>query len=323
MRYLVTGGAGFIGSNLVRSLIARGDTVRVLDNFSAGKRENLEGISGPLEIVEGDVRELRVCMDACDGVDGVFHEAAVGSVPRSVEDPLTSHLINVDGTLHVLLAARDRKARRVVYASSSSVYGDAPERVKTEDLPARTISPYAVSKLGGELYTLVFSKIYGLEGVALRYFNVFGPRQDPESMYAAVVPRFVSALIRGEAPTIFGDGEQTRDFTYVENVVRANLLAMECPAEACGKAYNVACGSTTSVNRLYRLIRENVGGRAARIKPIHAPGRAGDVRDSLASIDAIGAALGYVPTIDVEEGIRLTVEWYRGRFGKPARSEDT
>lgn len=311
MRILVTGGAGFIGSNLVRSLLARGDAVRVLDDFSTGKRENLDGLAGDLEVVEGDVRDAKTCAEACRGAEAVFHEAAIGSVPRSVEDPLSTHHVNVDGTLNLLVAARDAEVRRFVYASSSSVYGDAPEEVKDESLRPRPLSPYAVSKLAGELYTVVFSHVYGLEGVALRYFNVFGPRQDPHSMYAAVVPKFVSALLEGGPPTIFGDGEQTRDFTYVENVVRANLLALECPADACGKAYNVACGASISVNELFRLVRSEVGDEAAHVKPVYAAERPGDVRDSLASIRLAESELGYVPTVGVEEGIRLTVEWFR------------
>lgn len=291
--------------------------MRVLDNFSNGKRENIDplelpaGSGGSLEIVEGDIRDPATCADACEGVSAVLHQAALGSVPRSVEDPETTHDINVTGTLNLLLAARAQGARRFVFASSSSVYGDAPEEVKTEGLPARPLSPYAVSKLAGELYTIVFSRVYGLEGVALRYFNVFGPRQDPESMYAAVVPLFATALLEGRAPTIFGDGEQTRDFTYVENVVRANLLALECPVEACGKAYNVACGAATSVNDLFRMIREEVGESAGRIKPKHAPPRAGDVKHSLAGVDLAAQGLAFVPTVSVEKGIHQTVAWYR------------
>ena len=315
MNVLVTGGAGFIGSNLVRSLLERGDSVRVLDNFSSGKRENLDGLSGNLEVVEGDVRSQAACAAACEGVEGVYHQAALGSVPRSVEDPLTTHLVNVDGTLNMLLAARERKVRRFVYASSSSVYGDAPEPVKIETLPTRPLSPYAISKLAGEQYTLVFSLLGDLEGVALRYFNVFGPRQDPDSMYAAVVPRFAAALLGGEPPTIYGDGGQSRDFTHVDNVVRANLLAMECPVESCGKAYNVACGKAISVNDLFRLMRESVGAPASSIEAVHAPPRKGDVRNSLASIDAARDGLGYAPVVDVEDGLRGAVEWYRGRLG--------
>lgn len=314
LKVLVTGGAGFIGSNLVRSLLERGDEVRVLDDFSSGRRENLQNLSGDIELLEGDVRDPAACADACQGAECVFHQAALGSVPRSIEDPLTTHLVNVDGTLNLLLAARDRQVRRFVYASSSAVYGDAPEPVKTETLPPRPLSPYAISKLAGEQYTIVFSLLGDLEGVALRYFNVFGPRQDPDSMYAAVVPRFATSLLHGEPPTIYGDGGQSRDFTHVDNVVRANLLAMECPSDACGKAYNVACGRATSVNDLFRLLRESVGPSAAAVEPVYAPPRKGDVRDSLASIEAAAVDLGYAQVVDVREGIRSTVEWYRARL---------
>jgi nucleoside-diphosphate-sugar epimerase len=260
LKVLVTGGAGFIGSNLVRSLLARGDSVRVLDSFATGKRANLEEIDGDVELVEADIRSPQVCAAACAGVEAVFHQAAIGSVPLSIKDPLLTHQVNVDGTLNMLIAARDQGARRFVFASSSSVYGDAPERVKVETLAARPQSPYASSKLAGEAYTIVFAKAYGLEAIALRYFNIFGPRQDPESMYAAVVPRFATRLLAGKAPEVFGDGEQTRDFTFVENVVRANLLALEAPVEACATAYNIACGQATSINDLFRLMRERVGG---------------------------------------------------------------
>lgn len=321
MKVLVTGGAGFIGSNLVRSLLARGDSVRVLDNFSTGKRENLAGLEGQLEVIEGDIRDEATCQDACRGMEAVFHQAAIGSVPRSIEDPLTTHRVNVDGTLNLLMASREAGVKRFIYASSSSVYGDASEKVKEESLCPRPLSPYAVSKLAGELYTTVFSKLYGLEGIALRYFNVFGPRQDPLSMYAAVVPRFIAQLLNGGRPTIHGDGEQTRDFTYVENVVRANLLALECPASACGKAYNIACGTAISVNELFRMIRREIGQRVSRIRPLRAPERAGDVKHSLASIQLAQSELGYVPTVGVEEGIRLTVEWFRSQ--RPQPSEDS
>jgi len=315
VKLLVTGGAGFIGSHLVRTLLLRGDSVRVLDSFETGKRENLTDVPGDLEVQDGDVREIQLCRDACGGVDAVFHLAAVGSVPLSIENPLETHEVNVTGTLNVLLAARERGVRRIVFASSSSVYGNGPEKAKVEALCPLPASPYAVSKLAAEAYTVVFHEVYGLETVALRYFNVFGPRQDPHSMYAAVVPRFITTLLDGKAPPIYGDGQQTRDFTYVENVVRANLLALECPPEACGRAYNVGCGEATSVNELYRAIRERVGGKATKIKPAHEPAKPGDVRDSMASIELAREVLGYVPTVGVEEGIRLTVDWYRGRGG--------
>lgn len=317
MRVLVTGGAGFIGSHLAGALLARGDEVRVLDNFATGKRENLDELRGDFEVLEGDIRDSALCFAAVKGVEAVFHQAALGSVPRSVEDPSTSHEVNVDGTLHLLCAAQENGVRRFVFASSSSVYGNAPEKIKVESLPARPLSPYAVSKLAAEAYTLVFHEVYGLETVALRYFNVFGPRQDPDSMYAAVVPRFVSSLLSLERPTIFGDGNQSRDFTYVENVVQANLLALECRPEACGKAYNVACGGSTSVTEVFRLLRESVGGEALKVEPLHEPPRRGDVRDSLASIDLARASLGYVPGVDVREGIQKTVEWFHSRKGSP------
>ena len=311
LRVLVTGGAGFIGSSIVRALLARGDKVRVLDNFSTGKRENLADVTADVEMIKADVRNKPSCMEAAKGVEAVLHQAALGSVPRSVEDPETTHFVNVDGTLNLLLAARDQGVRRFVFASSSSIYGDAPEKVKEESLPLRPQSPYAVSKVAGEAYTVVFGKVFGLESVALRYFNVFGPRQDPTSMYSAVVPRFAARLLANEAATIYGDGLQSRDFTYVENVVRANLLAMECPPGACCRAYNVACGGSISVKKLFLLIREQVGGDAARLEPVHEPSRKGDVRDSLASVEAGRRYLGYEPAVSVEEGIRRTVAWYR------------
>lgn len=313
MNVLVTGGAGFIGSNLVRRLLGRGDRVRVLDNFSAGSHENLQGLQGELEVVDADIRDADACLSACKGMDAVSHQAAVGSVPRSIEDPVTTHDVNVTGTLNMLLAARDCSVKRLVFASSSSVYGDAPEEVKTEILPPRPLSPYAASKLAGEAYTCVFAKVYGLEAIALRYFNIFGPRQDPKSAYAAVVPRFATRLLGRKAPIIFGDGDQSRDFTYVENAVTANLLALECGSEASGRAYNIACGRSTSLNELLRLMRVALGGKAADIEPIHEPPRKGDVRESLASVDAARDALGYTPEVDIATGIRLTLDWYHER----------
>ena len=313
MKVLVTGGAGFIGSGLVRGLLARGDEVRVLDNFSAGKRENLEGVAGRLEVIEGDIRDRATCKSACRGVEAVLHQAAVGSVPLSIEDPLGTNDVNVTGTLNMLLAAREAGARRFVFASSSSVYGNSPDRVKDEAQLPRPESPYAISKLAGEAYTVVFHKVYSLETVPLRYFNIFGPRQDPESMYAAVIPRFATALLEGRPPRVFGDGGQTRDFTFVDNVVRANILGLTCPSAACGRPYNVACGVSTSLLELFRLLREQVGGVAARIEPVHEPPQKGDVRDSLASIRAAREGLGYTVDVDVAEGLRRTVDWYRSQ----------
>ena len=313
LKVLITGGAGFIGSHLVRGLLARGDSVRVLDNFSSGKERNLEEIAADFELLRDDVRDSAVCKAACAGVEAVIHLAAIGSVPMSIQDPIMTNQVNVDGTLNLLLAAREAGVRRFVFASSSAVYGDAPEKIKVETLPPRPQSPYAVQKLAAEAYCGAFWRVYGLEAISLRYFNIFGPRQDPESTYAAVIPRFATRLLDGTAPTIYGDGGQTRDFTYVENVVRANLLALEAPKEALGFGYNIGCGHATSLLELYRRIRERVGGAAAKIKPVHAPAQPGDVRDSLASIAAAEKALGYVPTVGVEDGIRLTIDWYRAK----------
>jgi len=306
--YLVTGGAGFIGSNLVREILRRGDRVRVLDNFSTGKRENLEAVKDQVEVLEADIRDPEACRRACKGAEFVLHQAALGSVPRSVADPGTSHESNATGTLNMLLAARDAKARRFVYASSSSVYGNSDVLEKVETLPTRPLSPYAVQKLAGENYTLVFNAVYGLPTVALRYFNVFGPRQDPDSAYAAVIPLFAKSLLAGTAPTIFGDGEQTRDFTYVANVIQANLKACAAGPDACGRAYNIACGGTISINRLFALIAQNLG---RRIDPVHQSERKGDVRSSLADIGLARKHLGYEPTHRLEQGLDETLRWYQ------------
>ena len=307
---LVTGGAGFIGSNLVRALLERGEAVRVLDDFSPGRRENLLALEGSVEVFEGDLRDRAACSKACCGVEAVLHQAALGSVPRSVDDPVTSHQVNVTGTLNLLQSALDCGVGRFVFASSSSVYGNSPEAVKTETLVPRPVSPYASTKLAGEAYTLAFKKTYGLNTIALRYFNVFGPRQDPDSAYAAVVPCFASRLLSSESPTIYGDGEQMRDFTFVDNVVSANLLALTCPEEACGEVYNVACGSCFSVNQLFRMMRDHLGVTSFGVEPIHAPSRKGDIRNSLASIDKVRDALGYLPLVGFEDGVRRTMDWY-------------
>lgn len=305
--YLVTGGAGFIGSHIVDALLERGDAVRVLDNFATGKRENLTHCAGRIELIEGDIRDLATCQAACAGVDFVLHQAALGSVPRSIADPLTSHEVNVTGTLKMLLAARDAKIKRFVYAASSSTYGDHPGLPKVEERIGNPLSPYAVTKFADELYAQVFGRCYGLETVGLRYFNVFGPRQDPFSQYAAVIPLFVSALLRGEAPTINGDGEQTRDFTFVANAVAANLLACSAPA-AVGEVFNIACHERTSLNRLYGRLQ---GLLATTIPAVHGPPRAGDVRDSLADIDKARRLLGYGGEIKIEEGLQRSIAWYR------------
>jgi len=306
-RFLITGVAGFIGSNLAEALLAAGESVRGLDDFSTGRRENLAGLDG-LEFVEGDIRDLATCRAACVGVEYVLHQAALGSVPRSVADPITSNSANVTGTLNLLVAARDAGVRRLVFAASSSAYGDTPTLPKVETMPAKPLSPYAITKYTCEEYCRTFTALYGFETVALRYFNVFGRRQDPHSTYAAVIPKFVSALLKGEPPEIYGDGEQTRDFTYIANVVQANRKACVAPAEACGQVYNVACGERISLNRLYRRLAELLD---SRLEPRYGPPRAGDVRDSLADIDKARRLLGYAPTHTVEEGLTEAIEWYR------------
>jgi len=308
--YLVTGGAGFIGSHLVEELVKQGQRVRVIDNLSTGKKENIKPFLGEIEFIEGDIRDLELVRKAMDGVEYVLHQAAVPSVPRSVKDPLTSNSVNVEGTLNILVAARDADVKRVVYASSSSVYGDTPVLPKHEDMKQAPRSPYAVSKLGGELYCQAFYHVYGLEAVALRYFNVFGPRQDPKSQYAAVVPKFITALLHGEPPTIFGDGEQSRDFTYIENVVAANLLAAKAPG-ATGEVFNIACGERITINQLASILRQLI---RANIEPEHTPPRPGDVRDSLADISKARELLGYEGKVDVHEGLERTVEWYKSRL---------
>ncbi|HET8674588.1 MAG TPA: SDR family oxidoreductase [Blastocatellia bacterium] len=305
--YLVTGGAGFIGSHIAERLLRDGHNVRVLDNFVAGKEENLKQIGGEVDLVRGDIRDRQVLSDAMKGVYVVFHEAALGSVPRSVADPMTTHDVNITGTLNVLLAARDAGVRRVVYASSSSVYGETKELPKVEEIKPEPLSPYALSKLAGEHYIKIFNHVYGFEAVSLRYFNIFGPRQDPDSQYAAVIPRFVTALQTGKQPVIYGDGMQSRDFTYVENVVEANLLASEVENVA-GGVYNIACGGRFTLLELLGKLKQIIG---SDIDPIHEPARAGDVRDSQAGIEAATEALGYSVKVDFDEGLRRTVEWFQ------------
>ncbi|WP_456431784.1 SDR family oxidoreductase [Thermosulfuriphilus sp.] len=315
-RFLVTGGAGFIGSNITERLLKDGHYVRVLDDFSNGKEENLD-FSAPLkerlEVIRGDIRDPSVCKEACQAVEYIFHEAALGSVPRSIDDPQSTNEINITGTLNLLWAAKEAGVKRFVYAASSSAYGDKEDPfgqiiAKKETMAPNPLSPYAVSKLTGEYYCQVFSQVYGLETVILRYFNVFGPRQDPHSMYAAVVPKFITSLLKGQSPTIFGDGEQSRDFTYIDNVVEANLKACFAGKEAVGEVFNIACGRRTSINELYRLIAQLIG---TDLKPHYAPARAGDVRHSLADISKAQKILGLQEMVSLEEGLRKTIDWYR------------
>ena len=306
-RVLVTGGAGFIGSNLVEALLERGDDVRVLDNFSTGSRRNLAALGRDVEVVEGDLRSYERVHTAVRGVEVVFHQGALGSVPRSVQDPLTSTAVNVEGTLNVLLAARDEGIRRVVAASSSSVYGDGGTFPRVETQSPNPLSPYAVAKLAAERFCVSFSRVYGLETVALRYFNVFGPRQDPTSQYAAVVPKFITMALASEPPTIFGDGNQTRDFTYVANVVDGVLRACHA-AGASGEVINVATSGRISINQLFRTLREIIG---AKVEPKYEPSRPGDVQDSQADISKARRLLGYEPLVTFEEGLARTVAWYQ------------
>ena len=307
MRVLVTGGAGFIGSHLARALLERGAEVRILDNFATGRRSNLAAVGADAEIVEGDIQSYERVHRAVAGCEVVLHEAALPSVPRSIQDPLTSNATNVIGTLNLLLAARDSNVRRVVLASSSSVYGANPELPKREDAPTLPISPYATAKLAAENYGRSFHAVYGLETVALRYFNVFGPRQDPTSQYAAVVPRFIATLLAGGQPVIYGDGEQSRDFTHVANVVTANLLAMDAAA-APGQAYNIACGEQVSVNRLVAEIGALL---QCEVNPEHVAGRPGEVPHSLADLTRARDDLGYEPTIRLREGLEDTIAHVR------------
>jgi UDP-glucose 4-epimerase len=307
---LVTGGAGFIGSNLVEALVEHGHTVRVLDNFSTGKRENLAHLRDRIDLIEGDLTVLGDVRRAVQDVEVVFHQGAVPSVPKSITDPLGSNAANVTGTLHVLVAARDAGVRRVVYASSSSIYGDQdPDAPKVETMIPQPISPYGVAKLAAEHYCQVFYSVYRLETVALRYFNVFGPRQDPNSMYAAVIPRFITALLQDEPPTIYGDGGQTRDFTYVGNVVAGNLLAAQAPAEqVAGEVFNLAAGGQTSLNQLVEMLQELIG---VTVTPFYSEPRPGDIRHSRADIGKAQQRMGYAPRISLLEGLRRTVDWYR------------
>jgi UDP-glucose 4-epimerase len=303
---LVTGGAGFIGSSICHRLAGRGLHIRVLDDLSTGRMENLEGIEAELEFIEGDLGELDLVRLAMKGVDFVLHQGALPSVPRSIDDPLASHTANATGTLNVLIAARSAGVKRVVYASSSSVYGNNAEVPKREDMIPAPISPYAASKLAGEHYCRTFHALHGLEVVTLRYFNVFGPRQNPYSAYAAVIPKFINAVFTRKPATVFGDGEQSRDFTYVDDVVRANLQALTAP-QAPGRVLNIACHRSTTLNQLLKLLEELMGIQAV---PRHVPARRGDLRHSLADISLAGEVLAYEPAVSIEEGLRRTVGYW-------------
>ena len=316
MHALITGGAGFIGSNLVEALARGGHLVRVLDNLSTGKRENLASFDGTVELVEGDIRQYHTVREALQGIEVVFHEAALPSVPRSVRDPLTSNAVNVDGTLNILYAAKDAGVKRVIYASSSSVYGDTPELPKHEGMRPNPQSPYAVSKLAAEQYCGVFARLYGLETFALRYFNVFGPRQDPASQYSAVIPKFIKAILAGERPVIYGDGEQTRDFTYVANVVDANMRAATSPG-AGGLAMNCACHDRVSLNQLVAEINGILG---TSVQPVYGEPRPGDIKHSFAAVDLAKKEIGYAPSVPFKEGLRKTVAWYAERLSGAAAS---
>jgi nucleoside-diphosphate-sugar epimerase len=306
--FLVTGAAGFIGRSIAAELLRRGAAVRGIDNFLTGKRENLVGLEG-MEFLEGDLTDPFVCMRACAGIEIVFHEAALASVPRSVADPVGTNRNCVDATVNLLEAAREMRVRRVVYAGSSSAYGDTPELPKHEEMPEQPLSPYGVAKLAGEHYVRSFTRVYGLETVVLRYFNVFGPYQDPASYYSGVLAVFCRKMLAGEQPTIFGDGEQSRDFTYIDNVVHANLLAAEAPAgRVSGQVMNAATGLRFTLNETFRILSELTGYRG---EPVYEPPRTGDIRDSQADISRAVELLDYAPVVDFREGLGRTVEWYR------------
>jgi len=307
---LVTGGAGFIGSHLVDGLLEAGYAVRVIDDFSSGNRANLAHHGDKIEIVEGSIIDADTCQRVCQGVDVIFHQAAVPSVPRSIDQPLPSHAANIDGTFGLLMAARDAGVRRVVYAASSSAYGETKVQPKIETMASQPLSPYAVQKLTGEHYCNVFATCFGLSTVALRYFNVFGPRQNPKSQYAAAIPAFITAIHEDRPPTVYGDGEQTRDFTFIKNVVHANLKAATAGDDASGQVMNIACGGAISVNRIIAMINETLG---KNVQPEYVPQRAGDIKHSLADISKAKALIGYEPNVSIEEGLSQTIRWYTQR----------
>jgi nucleoside-diphosphate-sugar epimerase len=315
-RYLVTGAAGFIGSSLVRALVERGEEVRAVDNFSTGKQQNLADLLQRIDFREIDILDLDAMRRSCEGVDYVLHQAAIPSVPKSIADPLGNNRANVDGTVNVLVAARDTKVKRVVYAASSSTYGDTPTLPKHEGMVPNPISPYAVAKLASELYMVAFYRCYGLETVSLRYFNIFGPRQDPSSEYSGVLAKFTAQMLRGEQPTILGDGETSRDFTYIDNAVSANLLACSCPAEACaGRVFNCATGERTTLNQMFAALKPLTGFKG---NAKYGPERSGDIKHSLADITQAQQHLGYKVLVKFEDGLRRTVEWYKNQ-GQPVQ----
>jgi nucleoside-diphosphate-sugar epimerase len=309
--HLITGVAGFIGSSITRALLERGEQVRGIDNFATGKRANIAEIANCIDFREADLLDLEAMKKACQGVDCVFHQAAIPSVPKSVLDPLGSNQANVDGTVNILIAARDAKVRRVMYAASSSAYGDTPTLPKHEEMTPNPISPYAVAKLASEYYMVSFYRCYGLETVSLRYFNIFGPRQDPTSPYSGVLAKFITQMLRGEQPTIFGDGSQSRDFTYIDHAVTANLLAAHAPAtNVAGRVFNVATGTRVDLNETFDLLKK-LTGYTGKVK--YASEREGDIKHSLADIGRAEKQLGYHPHVNFEEGLKRTVEWYRGQ----------
>jgi len=311
-KFLITGGAGFIGSNICTKLVSQGCFVRVIDNLLTGKKSNIADILDKIEFIEADMGDPDIALAAMKGIDVVLHQGALPSVPRSVDDPAATHRHCVDATFTLLLAARDAKVKRFVYAASSSAYGDTPTLPKVETMPANPLSPYAAAKLMGEYYCSVFYKVFGLETVSLRYFNVFGPHQDPTSQYAAVIPAFVTAILKGKSPTVYGNGEQSRDFTYVDNVVEANLLAARAK-QTKGEVVNIACGEAITVNAIIDNVNEIVG---KKVKPIYAPARKGDVKHSLADITLAKKLIGYKPTVGFREGLKKAIEWYRLAFGQ-------
>ncbi len=309
MNFLITGGAGFIGSNIAKRLVRDGESVRVIDNFSTGKKNNIDEIKDKIDLIEGDIRDTETVLKAVKDVDFIIHQAALPSVPRSIKDPVTANDVNVTGTLNLLNAAKNSKIKRFVYASSSSVYGDTPILPKREDMPPNPQSPYAVTKLTGEYYCSVFYKVYGLPTVSLRYFNVFGPYQDPESQYAAVIPKFINSVLHHNSPVVYGDGEQSRDFTFIDNVVDANILSCRND-KSSGKVLNIACGNRYTLNRLLTEVSYLTGNKA---NPQFIEPRSGDIRHSQADISSARELIGYRPKIDFREGLKRTVEWFKGQ----------